>query len=370
MLLASLDGSVGGAQRQAQLLAPEVARRGLPVVVVSQSPRLLSEHGATPEDGVERVALPVLRWASRGSFLLSFLVWAIVNRGRVDVIHAHSTAAGRTAGLVGRLLRRPVIVKVTGMQAVAALGAPGAAWRLRRWLLDRTSDVLVAVSTEMMQAMAQAGIARARRVLIPNGVQMMPHAGAARAATTRPCLGAGDLPVVLYVGRLEGVKGVKRLLPMWSALPGRDAATLLIVGDGPLRVELEREADARGLTRSVRFLGRHADVRDFYLMADVFVLPSLSEGLSNALLEAMAARLPVVASDIGGNRDVIEHGVSGFLMDWTDASATAALVSRLLDDPALRRRVGEAAVRRAGCFSIALVAERYCDLYRTLRAAA
>lgn len=366
MLLANLDGSIGGAQRQARLLAREVSRRGLPVFVVNQSSRLLAQSRSTPTDGVEHVALPIIRWASRWSFLLSFVVWATLNRRRFDVIHAHSTSAGLTAGLVGRLLHRPVIVKVTGMQAVAALADPGPTWRLRRWLLDRTAETLVAVSSQMMQALSEVGIDRDRRVLIPNGVRLAPVAAGARAATKREWLGDAAGSVVLYVGRLEWVKGVERLLPMWSALRRHGAATLVIVGDGPLRAGLESEAAARGLGRSVRFLGSHPEVTPFYLITDVFVLPSASEGLSNALLEAMAAGLPVVASNVGGNRDVVEHGVSGFLVDWADPGGPAALVGRLLDDTMLRRRLGEAASRRAHDFSIASVADRYSDLYRAV----
>jgi glycosyltransferase involved in cell wall biosynthesis len=369
MLLANRDGSVGGAQRQARLLADEVKRYGVQVLVVNQAPRRTTTSArAVPDGDVERVSLPIVGRAARWSFLLSFLVWATVNRRRFDLIHAHSTAAGLTAGLVGRLLHRPVIVKVTGIQAAAALGDRAPGWRLRRFILETTAQVVVAVSTEMMHALSEVGIPRDRRVLIPNGVRLAADAADTRAATKTAWLGDSAGSVVLYVGRLEAVKGVQRLLTMWSAMPRRDAATLVIVGDGPLRAELERETAARGLRRSVRFLGSQPDVTPFYVMADVFVLPSTSEGLSNALLEAMAARLPVVASDVGGNRDVVEGGVSGFLVDWADTSAAAGLVGRLLHDAALRERVGEAAARRAGAFSISAVAERYCDLYRTVLA--
>ena len=370
MLLQNLDGSIGGAQRQAGLLAREVARRGWRVVVVNQSPEPRTKRGGVTGDGVERIALPLLGWLPRSSFFLAFLLWATSNRRRFQVIHAHSTAAGLTAGLVGRLLGKRTVVKVTGMQGVAALADRGPTWRLRRWVLDRTADVVVAVSTEMMQALSDVGIVPERRVLIANGVCLPEPAVVARAATKTEWLGDAGGPVVLYVGRLEEVKGVKRLLAMWTAMPLHHAATLVIVGDGPLRAELEHEAAARRLGRSVRCLGSQRDVNAFYHMADVFVLPSTSEGLSNALLEAMAAGLPAVASDVGGNREVVEHGVSGFLVDWADPGAAAEVVTRVLDDAALRQRIGAAARRRAGCFSMATVGERYCGLYRDVVARA
>jgi glycosyltransferase involved in cell wall biosynthesis len=365
MLLANLDGSVGGAQRQAGLLAHEVARRALRVVVVNQSPRLLMER-SIDEDGVERIALPILGRCSGSSFLLSFLVWATLNRRHFHVIHAHSTSAGLIAGLVGSLLRKPVVVKVTGMQAVTLLADPRPAWRLRRWIINKTAKVVVAVSREMMQGLADVGIGGDRRVLVPNGVRPAPRVPGICAAAKLALLGETTGPIILYVGRIAEVKGGRLLLRMWSAMPRRDAATLLMVGDGPLRAELEREAAARGFGRSVRFLGSQPDVTSFYLIADVFVLPSATEGLSNALLEAMAAGLPVVASDVGGNREVVENGVSGFLVDWADPDASARLVVSLLDDAQLRRHVGEAARGRAGDFSIASVAERYCDLYQSV----
>jgi L-malate glycosyltransferase len=201
-------------------------------------------------------------------------------------------------------------------------------------------------------------------------VRTTPGTETDRGATRARWLGEAVQRVVLYVGRLEPVKGVSRLLAAWSAAPRDKDLALLIVGDGPLRGDLERQAAASGIGASVRFLGSHADVRPFYEIADVFALPSESEGFSNALLEAMAAGLPVVASDVGGNRDVVEHGVDGLLVEWEPPATAGRLVTLLLDDAEQRRRLGEAARQRARAFSISTTAERHRELYESLLATA
>jgi glycosyltransferase involved in cell wall biosynthesis len=179
-------------------------------------------------------------------------------------------------------------------------------------------------------------------------------------------LGSPIGAVVLFVGRLTDGKRVDRLLRVWASIPPPDDAVLLVVGDGPQHDRLTTTAKGLGLRGSVRFVGVQTDVAPFYMIADVFVLPSESEGMSNALLEAMAAGLPVVASDIAANRDVVEPGSSGFLVDWADTPASASVLSLLLSDPALRDKVGRAARERASQFSIGAVAERYRCLYQAL----
>jgi len=297
------------------------------------------------------------------SFLLSFLAWATVNRRRFDVIHAHNTALGVIACLAGWLTRRRVIVKIPGTRYVEYLTGGSLPRRLRRWILLRGTDRFVVVSREMAEALAAAGVPPGRVALIPNGVVVGPPAIASRRETLKSeWLGDAAARVVLFVGRLVHEKGLDSLLEVWAALP-RPGDLLVLVGDGPLRRSLEARAHALGLGDSVRFFGHQTDVTPFYDMADVFVLPSRTEGVSNALLEAMAAGLPPVASDVGGNRDIIEDGHSGFLLERTDTRAWAATLARLLEDPWLRAKVGEAARQRAERFAIGDVARRYQDLY-------
>ena len=124
---------------------------------------------------------------------------------------------------------------------------------------------------------------------------------------------------------------------------GRHDATVVVVGDGPLREELAREAARLGIAPHVQLLGDLADVRFALEALDVFVLPSRTEGMSNALLEAMAMGLPVVATAVGGTPEVIGDGQTGLLVATDDPSAIAAAITRLLDDPATAARLGAAA---------------------------
>jgi glycosyltransferase involved in cell wall biosynthesis len=149
-------------------------------------------------------------------------------------------------------------------------------------------------------------------------------------------------------------------------MPSHDGLILLIVGDGPLRRDLESRAESLRILSSVRFLGHQTEVTQFYAMADLFVLPSKTEGASNALLEAMAAGLPTIASNVGGNKDVIKDKESGFLVDWDDTTACVRTLLTLLSDHDLSRQIGNAANREACNFDMRSVAQRYFHLYQTV----
>jgi glycosyltransferase involved in cell wall biosynthesis len=368
MLVSNADSPVGGTERQARLLAAELDTRGIPVVIVTQSAsaRAADDVGSPRQTPVRIVRLPILRSVPAWSFLVSFLLWGAVHRRRFGVIHAHNTSLGVIASITGGLLGKPVVAKVTAMHHAHALGSRARLRRLRRWILTRRAR-LVAPSAEMRAALSEVGVPLDRVELVPNGVAPVTDvSGDRRAALRAEWLASPRGIVVLFVGRLTQHKRVDRLLQAWAAMPPPPHAVLLLVGDGPLRESLVAAAQRLGVLDSVRFAGVQPDVTPFYLMADVFVLPSPSEGMSNALLEAMAAGLPVLASDIATNREVVRHGRDGLLVDWADATAAAAVLQLLLADAGLRRTIGRAGRERAASFSIGTVAERYCRLYRTL----
>lgn len=150
---------------------------------------------------------------------------------------------------------------------------------------------------------------------------------------------------ILFIGRLAAVKGVVLLLDAVSALQRRHPdLSQMLVGDGPEGDVLREQASARGLSQTVRFAGQLDEnaVADALAGADMLVLPSFAEGVPVVLMEAMASRLPVVATRVGGVAELVEDGVSGILVPPGDVEALIAAMDRLLGDPALRRRMGEA----------------------------
>jgi glycosyltransferase involved in cell wall biosynthesis len=209
-------------------------------------------------------------------------------------------------------------------------------------LVVRAADRIV-VNAEMLRPSGRAG---ERTDVIPSGVDTDRFAPSSTRAAAKASLGlTAERPLIGTVGRLEPRKGTSTLLAALAVLRagGRHDAALVVVGDGPLRAELAADAERLGVASHVQLLGDRSDVRDVLEALDVFVLPSRTEGMSNALLEGMAMALPVVATAVGGTPEVIADGKSGLLVPADDPKAMAAAIARLLDDAAFATRLGAAA---------------------------
>ena len=174
------------------------------------------------------------------------------------------------------------------------------------------------------------------------------------------------------VGRLWPQKRLKDAI--WSGeliSAVRDDTHILIIGDGPQRWRLERFCNQVHIDRRIHFLGHRADVASFFPHFDCLWLTSAYEGMPNAIMEAMAAGVPVVATDIPGNRDLVVGGETGFLAPVGDRASFARQTTRLLDDEPLRKKMGSAGQKRVReCFSVATMVERHDTLYQQLLARA
>ena len=258
-----------------------------------------------------------------------------------DVLHSHNLAAQQYAVLANVCRGVRHVHTEHGSRTHLA----GVANRVRNRLLARFTDVLVAVSDATAESVSvEQGVPRERIRVIRNGVT--PHRAAApdERGELRARLGLSPgACVVGSIGRLDPVKGYDRLLRAFAAaVAGRVAdtgtpLTLLLVGDGAERLALERQAADLGIAASVRFAGFRPDARRCLDVMDVFVLPSRSEGLSVALLEAMSAGVPVMATAVGETARVLEDGAAGVLLPDDDRQWVPMLSACIRPDGAAER---------------------------------
>jgi glycosyltransferase involved in cell wall biosynthesis len=292
---------------------------------------------------------------------------------RPDIVHTHMAKAGAIGRLAavlynwtrGAARRARIVHTYHGHVFEGYFGSPSTRVFLfiERWL-GRRSDALIAISPQVRRDVLQTyGIGSEAHVrLIPLGFDLERLASIAPADRAR-ARAALDLPpgafVVTTVGRLTAIKChwlfLDAAVRVSKALPN---ARFLIVGDGELRADLEAQMARENLGAAVRFLGWRADLETIYAATDVFVLTSRNEGTPVALIEAMAAAVASVSTDVGGVRDVIADPAAGALVPFGDAEALSAAVVRFAESDEARRRAGSAA--RAS------VLERY-DLRRLLR---
>lgn len=223
-------------------------------------------------------------------------------------------------------------------------------YNLLRKMLRPLVGRYITVSRDLRDWLIRAiGVPPGKVVQIYNGVDHERFAPGPVPARLAP---AGFLPegalVIGTVGRLAGVKDQASLLEAFQRLVSRHPAPLrlVIAGDGPLRPSLEAQARKLGIASQVWITGDRNDVPEILRLFDLFALPSLGEGISNTILEAMASGLPIVATRVGGNPELVTEGENGLLVPSGDPAALAAALARLLGDPALRVAMGKAGRQR------------------------
>ena len=234
-------------------------------------------------------------------------------------------------------------------------------------LLLRRADRIVAVSAARKAGLTAQGCAAAKVAMVHNAVTM-PSAGDDVTAVRRELGVRDDRPLIAVVGRLSPEKGctyfVDAMADVVRALPGVQA---LVIGEGQEDERLRAQAASLGLGDAVRFIGYRRDLDRVYPAIDLLVLPSLSEGLPNVVLEAMAHARAVVATRVGGVPEVVDDGVSGVLVPPADAPALARAIVTVLRDTRARAAMGEVGrARIVRDFSVAARTARLLALYATL----
>jgi glycosyltransferase involved in cell wall biosynthesis len=377
MTISTFHPVIGGTQYQAQRLSRALAAQGWPVHVLTRQHSYAHPAGLPPHDVVD--GIHVTRVCSRGKpkfgsllFVLGGL-WYLFRSGRRGIYHAHDEgAASWLAVLARRLFGGRCMIKLrTGSHVYKArLSSWSTRWRLLTLL--RLADRIVAVNSEVEHMLHGLGLPPEQIVRVPNGVetdQFHPALTGEKAKAYQRLRLPPRKTIFLSVGRLAPYKGVDVLLQAWALLPAhiRLQAHLVVVGDGPRREELDQMIRASGIEGSVSMVGMQQAVRDYYWAADVFVLPSDTEGLSNALLEAMACGLPTIASKVGGALDIVEMNKCGVLFEPGHVAQLADGITEMLARRDGWLDMGRCARQTVKAYAdFATVVERYQDTYRDL----
>ena len=362
---------VGGAERQAERLSGWLAARGWKISVLTRG-----ADGLPSSE--KRNGFAILRIRPRGpgklkslTFVLGSLWTLFRRRKEYGILHAHlSFGPAFAAVIAARLLGKRVIVKLgnSGEFGDIRVSQRTLRGRARLFALRRWADAVIALDDAMQAEAVAAGFDPCRLRRMNNGIDFESFSSTRTKEEAKFALNLSEKVIVLFVGRLSEQKSLPTLLNAF-ALARKNCPTLhlLLLGDGPSRPALESQAEMLGILGSMTLAGSLRDVHPYLEAADVFALPSVSEGISNALLEAMSAGLACVATPVGGNAEVLDAGACGVLLPPRDESAWAAALAELGNDSQRRERLGTAARQRVReRYDFSIVGGQYESLYREL----
>jgi glycosyltransferase involved in cell wall biosynthesis len=374
MLTSLYPPSVGGIQSHTFWLSRALAAKGAEVHVVTRRAPGHPAHGVEGNLHVHRVGAPprspgplaTLAYVAGAARLVASL------RPRVDVIHAHQLLSPSSAALVlSALTHTPILLNPHACGAIGDVGvlSSTALGRMRLRATVLRADAFVAISGPIGAELREAGVPPERILVVPNGVDVerfRPAAAEDRAALRR-CLGLPNGPLVVYTGRLAPEKGVDLLVAAWPrVLAGVPSARLWMLGEGAERSRLVEAARRAGVAEAIVLPGPVADVSPFLRAADAAVLPSRTEGMPVALLEAMACAVPVVATAVGGSAEVLRDGVTGRLVPPERPDALADALVEALGDPEAHARARAARAEVVARYGLDHVADVFLEIYARL----
>jgi glycosyltransferase involved in cell wall biosynthesis len=382
MVISQFHPIIGGAEKQAQLLAQRLIEKGVQVQVVTGWWKL-----ATPRkeiiDGVQifrnfsfwgMFGIKGLRSLGALTYMITLGIYLLCHKREYDIIHVHQALHPAFISVLfgKKVLRKPVLVKN------ACSGLAGDIKQLRSYpfgslqlkYLVKEMECLVAVNLEGRDEFKAIGFPESRIVYIPNGVKV-------------PLEGKDNYNQVvrfLTMARLDKQKGIDILLKSWTKVVKiENNLKLTILGSGPQELELKKLSESLRVADSVEFRGAVHDVEKYLRDADLFVLPSRAEGLSNSLLEAMSRGIPCIATKVGGNTELLGAeskdiptgqyiiARNGLLVNPDDVGGLTEAMIFLIRNSKVREERGKGGrIYIQENYSIDLIADRYIALYKRM----
>jgi len=373
--------NIGGPARQAYTMAGRLKQRGLALIVITR--RLDIE---IPElNGAEvysvRSLAPERYTLSEFTFVnflisLSFSIGVMVRlfclKKRYDIVHFYGASLPLLLSLpLLRMLRKKTVAKISGANPGMEVGSlDDSIFKSLMKGIFFLSDRFIVMSNDLRRRILAENFSDNKIIKIPNGVDekiFYPMKVGERERLRKKLDYEGKV-VFLYSGRLVKNKGLELgIIAAAEVVKTNKNFLLVFLGRGELEKGIKKIAEELGLEGFVRFEGLVNNVAEYLNASDIFIFPSLSEGMPNALLEAMACGLPVIASNIGGVIDILEDGKSGILFEAGNVLELASAMTMLLEAAALRQKLGaEARKRIVENFSIDMIAGEYIKVYRNV----
>jgi len=357
---------VGGLEKQAHELAETLVRQGHEVHVLTS----LFDTSQKPRETIDGVTVYRLKWYDNPLIRYILMITGLARRlcllrRKIDIVHIHQfTLFGVYLQVLSKMLGLPVITKLPN---IGKAGIPGIKKRPLGKLQIRIlkwADGIVAMNKYSIDELANINYPVRKTLKITNGIAL----GESEAKILHPAE-KDDIVRVIFVGRLVEQKGLTTLLKAWKEMPEiiRSKTVLDLFGDGPMQKELQKSVSDAGLDQSVSFNGYSGDIPGELVRSHIFVLPSYIEGNSNAILEAMLAGLPIVATNVGGASIQVGGAGTPFLFEPGDYQALSDILHQLINDEELRRQTGEAMRKRVlSEFDIQKIAQTYEQAYQLI----
>jgi N-acetyl-alpha-D-glucosaminyl L-malate synthase BshA len=349
---------LAGAEIATYNIASHLARRGYKVHVITSLDEGLPKESVEQGFHVHRLGFPKVKFLGIAIFWLKILI--TLRKVNPDVVHAQGTGMGLTGFLAKMLFKKPYLVwrRGTDVRLVGLFVQPLSKLALKK------ADAVIALTEDMKREIQT--ILNREVFVIPNGIDFERFHNLSRDEMRYELQARADERLIVFVGRFRPEKGVRYLIEAMEIIRRKSQnVRLILVGEGPEEEDLKRLVGQLNLKDCINFLGQvpNEEVPQYMAASDVFVLPSLSEGFPNVILEAMASGLAIVASKVSGLPEIVEDGGNGFLVESRNPEQIAEKVLLLLGDDELRERISKNNKETAKGYSWESVVERLDNVY-------
>ena len=364
----------GGAERQLEYLSAYLSRQNIHVTIITRHLPSLARY--EKKDGYEIIRVPQY---GPGKFkTLTFVIGAIftmlLRRNSFDILHSHLVYSPAFAAVVaGKLIGKKTIVRFRSSGKGSDLVKSNKSWRglIRMAVLKRWADCYVVLTDEMKDELIVSGYESERIVRMNNGVDtdyFSPAKAGEKVVQRHVESIPSDKILLLYTGRFDPSKNLPLLLRATKkALDQCSNLHLILVGDGEEKERLVSLAGQLNIQANVTFVDSTPNVREYLRKADIFVMSSSDEGISNSLLEAMSCGLACISTNVGGANELLSGGLCGILVDPNNENELSDSIVRLALDPVTIKHYGGMARQRVvDNYSIASVGDGYINLYNSI----